>query len=78
LANSIAGRLFWFVVAVISWFVPESLRVVLFLFAAAVYYAGGTIVNLSLASYTRDLIPDQIRGRYVAKRMALMTAVGVL
>jgi MFS family permease len=76
--NYLYSRLFWFVVAAVPWFAPKPFRVPMFLAALMVYYTGGTIANLSLTSWMRDLIPDSIRGRYVAKRMALMMAIGAV
>lgn len=78
ITHYVGSRLFWFVAAAAPWFAPKSFRIPLFLAALLFYYTGGTIANLSLTSWMRDLIPDAIRGRYVAKRMALMMVIGAV
>jgi hypothetical protein len=75
-ANSFFSRLFWILAAGVPWLIPTPYRVHLFLLALAMYYGLGTISGLSFSSWMRDLIPDAIRGRYSAKRMAVATAVG--
>lgn len=74
--SSFASRLFWFLVAAIPWVFPPSWQVGIFFSALAMYYGLGTISGLAWNSWMRDFIPDQIRGAYSAKRMALATAVG--
>jgi len=72
------SRFFWFVVAAIPWIAPKSFHVFLFLFALSMSYVFGTISNLSLISWMRDLIPDSIRGRYIADRMVIMTIISAI
>lgn len=74
--SSTLSRLFWFVLAVIPWFVPADAQVAVFVFALFMYFGLGTISGLSWSSWIRDLIPDHIMGSFMAKRMAIATAVG--
>ena len=74
--HAAVSRMFWFLAAAVPWIAGPGWQVGLFLLALIMYYAAGTVSNLTLAAWMRDLIPDKIRGRYVAKRMALMTLAG--
>jgi MFS family permease len=74
--SSFFSRLFWFLVAAVPLLFINRTGVNLFLFALTMYFALGTISGLSFNSWLRDLIPESIRGSYMAKRSALATSFG--
>jgi MFS family permease len=73
--SSFISRLFWFVVAVLPWLMPKTYQVPILLTSLLVYFGLGTISGLSFSSWMRDLIPDEVRGSYSGKRMAISTAI---
>ena len=56
---------------------PEAYRLPLLVGLAFVFFALGSITSCAFNSWTRDLIPEDILSRFLAKRMTLSMAVGV-
>ena len=75
LATSI-GRVFWVVVAAIPLLVPPAFRVAAFLGSLAVYFAASSFASAAYNSWKRDLVPDEVMGRYFARRLTVATAAG--
>lgn len=71
-----ASRIFWILMALIPWLVPKPYQIEAMFVALFLDFALGTIAGLAWNSWMRDLIPDEILGRYMGKRMAVSTAVG--
>ena len=76
--SSFLSRLSWLAVAVIPWLVPEDQRVAALLACLLLYFGLGTVSGCAFNSWMRDFVPDQIRGSYSGKRMAVATAIGAL
>ena len=76
--SSFLSRLSWLAVAVIPWLVPEDQRVAVLLACLLLYFGLGTVSGCAFNSWMRDFIPDQIRGSYSGKRMAVATAIGAV
>ena len=74
--HAFASRLFWIVVAVIPWFIPEALRIPVLLASLLLYFGLGTVAGCAWNSWVRDLVPESIMGSYFAKRMAISVALG--
>lgn len=73
-----ASRIFWLLLALVPWLIPEPYQVDAMFIALFIDYALGTIAGLAWNSWMRDLIPENILGRYMGKRMAISTGIGVV
>ncbi len=69
------SRLFWFAAAAVPLVVSPPLQIGMFLLAISLYYALGTVSGLAYNSWMRDLIPDEVRGSYMGRRLTAGTAV---
>jgi MFS family permease len=74
--SSFLSRLSWLAAASIPWLVPEGQRVAVLLVCLLLYFGLGTLSGCAYNSWMRDFVPEQIRGSYSGKRMAIATAVG--
>lgn len=70
------GRVALLLVAAVPFLVPERFRVAVFLGGLLVYYGLGAIAGCAWNSWMRDLIPQEVMGRYFSRRLAIATAVG--
>lgn len=76
-----AQRATWFVVAALPWAVPAShaeLRVALLLGLVLLSSTLGHAGTPGWFSWFADLVPEEIRGRYLGQRQALATTTAVL
>lgn len=73
-----ASRIFWLLLALVPWFIPKPYQIDAMFVALFIDYALGTIAGLAWHSWMRDLIPENILGQYMGKRMAISTGVGVV
>jgi MFS family permease len=74
------SRMFWYPIALIPiLFVSNSSAGLYLLIAALVLHTGlGAVAGTSWNSWMRDLIPQEILGRFFSRRMMIATAVGVV
>lgn len=72
------SRMLWFLLAALPWIAPEGARVLLVLVAMFLFSALGTVAGLAWNSWMRDLIPEDVLGRYMGKRMAYATLAGAV
>lgn len=77
-ASLTISRLFWIVLALVPWFLPREHQLEAVFVALFFDFALGTVAGLAWHSWMRDLIPDEILGRYMGKRMAISTAIGAV
>jgi len=72
--------MFWYPIALIPiLFARDSSAGLYLLIASLVLYASlGTVAGTSWNSWMRDLIPQNILGRFFSKRMMIATAIGVV
>ena len=73
---AVMSRVFWFVIAAIPWFLPEELRIPVFLAALFAHFGFGAVAGCAFNSWIRDFVPESIMGSYFGRRMAMMTALG--
>ncbi len=73
--SSVFSRLFWVLAALIPFAVQGEYRLVLLVCFVFLYFALGSISSCAFNSWIRDLIPQNILGSFLAKRMALSMAV---
>ncbi|MBN1374564.1 MAG: MFS transporter [Dehalococcoidia bacterium] len=75
--NWLVAQLLWFPVALIPIFseVPGAGAVSLLLILMGIRGVFGSITNCSYNSWIRDLVPQEILGRFFSSRLALSTAV---
>ena len=66
------------VVAIVPWLVPLEHRLGVFIAALLFHFGLGAVSGCAFNSWIRDLIPEDIMGRYLAKRMAASVAVGAV
>jgi MFS family permease len=76
LIGSGGARVTLLALATAPWFVPEDHLVTALVVALALHAALGTISACASTSWQRDLVPDEMRGRFFGRRMAVSTAVG--
>jgi MFS family permease len=75
------GRSMWLLIGLVPFFVPMSagnLRLWIIVFLATVYNAGNAFVNIGYQSWISDLIPLQMRGRFLAIRSSVSTILGLV
>jgi MFS family permease len=74
------AQLFWFPIALIPFFlpVPGNMAVILLLGLIALRGLLSAITNSGWNGWIRDLVPQQILGRFFSKRMAYATISGVV
>lgn len=75
--SSLFARLFWVVVAGIPFIMPAPYRLPCVVVSVSAYYVFGSITSCAFRSWMRDLIPDEILGRFLAKRMSFSMAIAV-
>jgi MFS family permease len=76
--SSTLARLFLLSSAFMPWFPIPELRLPLFVLALFTYYALASISGCAWNAWMRDLIPDEIMGRFFGKRLAVSTAFAAL
>jgi MFS family permease len=72
------ARSFWLLVAMIPWLVDAQHRIAVLLGSLMIYFSLAAFSSAAFNSWKRDLVPDQIMGRYFAKRLTIATAVGLV
>lgn len=65
-------------VILIPFFVPENWRVSAFMFCMILFFCAGSIGACSWGSWIKDIVPEDIMGSYMAKRLAAATALGAV
>ncbi|MGJ3244076.1 MAG: MFS transporter [Opitutales bacterium] len=70
------GRLSWLFIPFIPFLLPESWRVGALVGALVFYFGVSSVAGCAFNSWIRDLIPEEVLGRFFGKRMAWATAVG--
>src|SRR5436190_18827124 len=74
----IISRLFCFVLMVLPWWQPPSYRLPALMVALFFFFGFGTISGVAWNPWVRDLIPEDRLSTYMAKRLAVTTAIGAL
>ncbi len=72
------GRLFWLVIIVLPFFSEGPHRLEIFLIALFGYFSLNAISTCAFNSWIRDLIPDEVMGRFWADRMAWATGIAMV
>ncbi|MCD6384460.1 MFS transporter [Candidatus Sumerlaeota bacterium] len=76
--SSLCNRGFWILIAFIPWLFPPEKRLIalpVFLFVGASIAA---ISNASWNSWMKDLVSEQIRGRFFSRRLSISFAFGLV
>lgn len=76
--NAVAGRLVWLLILAMPFFVPQALRVWVFVALLTISSALLTIIGPAWTSWMSDLVPADFRGRYFGQRSMLAGIVTVL
>lgn len=76
--SSVLSRIAWLVVAALPWLVPADQRVTVLIVCLGFYFGLGAVSGCAFNSWMRDFIPEEIRGSYSGKRLAVATAVGAV
>lgn len=80
-AAALLSRSFWFVIAALPWLVDlgaEGARIPMLLVCLTLYSGFGTIQSCAFNSWKRDIVPESIMGRYLAKRLTIATAMSAV
>jgi MFS family permease len=72
------ARLFLLSCALVPWIQFPELRLPIFVTALFIYYALASISGCAWNAWMRDLIPEDIMGRFFGKRLAISTAFAAL
>ncbi|MFH1743312.1 MAG: MFS transporter [bacterium] len=75
--SAFISRLFWLGAAALPFIAPAPYRLPLFVVSLSLYFSVSSITNCSFNSWMRDVIPDDVIGRFLAKRMGLATATAL-
>lgn len=75
---SATSRTMWLVVAFSPLLFPESLRIKALLWAVFLHSVLASVSNVSWNSWIRDLIPEDVLGRFFSHRMIFMTSVAIV
>ncbi|MFH1743920.1 MAG: MFS transporter [bacterium] len=75
--SAFISRLFWVMAAGLPFLAPAPYRLPLFVVAVFLYFAIGSITACAFNSWIRDLIPENILGGFLAKRLTLSMAVAI-
>ncbi|MBN1865660.1 MFS transporter [Candidatus Sumerlaeota bacterium] len=70
------ARVLWIPIILLPWCFPDRLKIPVFLVSYLIYFSLIAIYGCSFNSWMRDLIPDEIRGRFFSKRLAIAIAIG--
>ncbi len=72
------SRVCWLIIAFSPFLFPARIAIAVLLVLLAAVSAFGAIAGCAWNSWMRDLIPEQIMGRFFAKRMRLAMGVGIV
>lgn len=72
------GRISWFAIAALPFFVESRYRIPIFLGLLAVHFGLGAVAGCAYNSWIRDVVPIKSFGTFFGKRMAVATFVGAL
>lgn len=72
------SRILWLPLAVLPWLVPDRSGLALLLVGLFVSSALGSVAGCAWNSWIRDLVPEQLMGRYFARRMAAAVGIGAV
>lgn len=78
---AILSRSFWLLIAALPWLAgPDGspMSIPLLMVCLTLYSGFGTIQSCAFNSWKRDIVPEAIMGRYLAKRLTLATALAAL
>ncbi len=75
------SRTFWLLIAALPWLgaatdTPMSIPVLML--CLTLYSAFGTVQSCAFNSWKRDIVPEPIMGRYLAKRLTIATALSAV
>lgn len=72
------ARFCWLVIAFIPWIATGDMRLALMLFLLFLIHCSSAIAGCAWNSWIRDFVPENVRGTYFAKRMAVATGTGAV
>lgn len=78
---AICSRAFWFLIAALPWLAGPNgspMSIPLLMLCLTLYSAFGTIQSCAFNSWKRDIVPEAIMGRYLAKRLTVATALSAI
>lgn len=75
---SAISRTAWLVVAFIPLLLPLGLQIEALLWAVAIHSVFAAISNASWNSWIRDLVPEEMLGRFFSRRMTFSTLVAII
>lgn len=64
--------------ALVPFLAPESIRVFLFAWLMVIFFVCGSVAGCAWNSWIKDLVPANIMGSYMGKRLAAATALGAV
>lgn len=74
----LGSRLALVAAALVPFYAPEEMRVVLFTGLMVLFFIGGSFAGCSRASLIKDVVPEARRGSILAARLAAATALGAV
>jgi MFS family permease len=77
-ANSLAARAFWLVIAAIPFLVPRDIAIAVLIAAMFGYATFSAVSHCSWNSWMRDLVPQDRLGSFFSQRMMLSTVLAIV
>lgn len=68
--SAFLSRASWMGIVAVPWVLPAEWRLPAFLFCLVAFYGIGAFAGCAYNSWVRDLVPEDIMGRFFARRMA--------
>lgn len=75
---ALLSRLSLAAAALMPFFAPDALKAKLFFIFMVIFFVAGSAAGCSWNSWIKDIVPESIRGSYLAKRLSAATALGAL
>jgi MFS family permease len=72
------SRILWLLIAALPWLASSSSGLALLLAALFASGALGSVAGCAWNSWVRDLVPENVMGRYFARRMAAAVGIGAV
>lgn len=73
--SALLSRLFWVPIIFLPWLLPAEWRLPAFLICLAGHFSLSAMLMCAFSSWMKDFVPESIRGRYFAHRLAVATAL---
>lgn len=78
IGSVVISRCSWLVIATIPWLMPSGVQLPVLILCLLVFYAFGSFAGCPFNSWMRDLVPQNLMGRYFATRSRWAIGIGAV